>query len=598
MDEHNETDEATLNSTVAARVWVQHGVGDKIGGKYEIIKRLGAGGFGEVWLAHDTLLEQQVAIKLIRPQFAEDERAHANFLKEARTMIKLKHAHIVSIYYLGHDKAEALIYLVMEWAELGTLADKLKAGPLAIPDCERIFSQICQAVEYAHQQKVIHLDLKPHNILLNGQDNVLVADFGLARVLEKTSVALSQKLGTPLYMAPEQTWSDSAGGFSDVYALGLILHEMLTGQRPAREVQERKFIIRCAESVPGEFKSVIEQATQDDRKKRFPTVKALVEGFQTAIKTRDLFNNGNVYLNKGEYDQAIANYDEVIRLNSKFAMAYYNRGNAYNAKKNYDQAIADYSKAIRLKPNLDTTPLALAYGLRGNGFYNQEKYDQAIRDYTEAIDLNPHYVNIYYNRGIAYHQKNDYDHAIEDFTEVIRLNPIDADAYNNRGIVYKNKGDYDQAIADYSEAILLKPTEATYNNRGNAYYAKGAYNFAMYDYGKAISLEPKGVFSHISRGFSYTYKGSTDRVIADYLNPIRLEIDVHDTKVNYESAIIGYTKAIELNPNQTDTYYKRGLVYKDMGQRDKAIADFRKAVELDNNYIEALTQLRELGVEV
>jgi tetratricopeptide (TPR) repeat protein len=159
---------------------------------------------------------------------------------------------------------------------------------------------------------------------------------------------------------------------------------------------------------------------------------------------------GGVHYFRGNYDQAIADYTEAIRLNPQYATAYYNRGSAYRDKNDYDRAITDYTEAIRLNPQY-----AIAYNNRGVAYRQKNDYDRAIADYNEAIRLNPQDAIAYNNRGYAYHSKNDYDQAIADYTEAIRLNPQDAIAYTNRGNAYKAKGNTARANADYAEAERL-----------------------------------------------------------------------------------------------------------------------------------------------
>ena len=154
-------------------------------------------------------------------------------------------------------------------------------------------------------------------------------------------------------------------------------------------------------------------------------------------------DRGITYLEKGDYDLAIAEYNETIRLNPDNAVAHNNRGLAYDNKGDYDRAIAEYSEAIRLKPDL-----ALAYNNRGAAYSNKSNFDRAIADSTEAIRLKPDLALAYYNRGVAYLKKSDYDRAIADLTEAIRLKPDFADAYNNRGIAYSRKWMFRAAAAD------------------------------------------------------------------------------------------------------------------------------------------------------
>jgi uncharacterized protein (TIGR02145 family) len=194
-------------------------------------------------------------------------------------------------------------------------------------------------------------------------------------------------------------------------------------------------------------------------------------------------------MKKKEYDKAISEFNEAIRLDPKFFKAYTMRGFAYYFKKDYDKAISDCSEAIRLDPKFET-----AYNIRGDAYYEKKEYDKAISDYTQVIRLEPNF-GVYFHRGRAYYEKKEYDKAIADYTQALRLDPKDATTYMNRGHVYNFKEDYDKAIADYTEAIRLKPElPELYNYRGSMYCEKGDnyknikkdYQSASQSYGKAI----------------------------------------------------------------------------------------------------------------
>jgi tetratricopeptide (TPR) repeat protein len=204
------------------------------------------------------------------------------------------------------------------------------------------------------------------------------------------------------------------------------------------------------------------------------------------------FERGRGYVAKGDFDQAVEQYNEALKIDPKYAVTYNNRGNAYYFKKDYSRAIADYDEAIRLDPKY-----AVAYNNRGNANLGKKDYDRAIADYSEALKLDPKNAVAYYSRGDAYFRKKDYVRAIPDYGEAIKLDPKNAVAYNNRGNAYYGKNDYDRAIADYGEVIKLDPRNAVaYYTRGNVYYYKKDYSRAIADYDEAIKLDPKNAVAY------------------------------------------------------------------------------------------------------
>jgi tetratricopeptide (TPR) repeat protein len=194
------------------------------------------------------------------------------------------------------------------------------------------------------------------------------------------------------------------------------------------------------------------------------------------------------------------------------SVIYNNRGSAIASKREYDRAIQDYNEAIRLSPST-----AYNYRERGKAYYAKRDYDHAIQDFSEAIRLDPNDASAYNFRGNACDIKNDHDRAIQDFNEAIRLSPNVASTYNNRGNAFEHKEDYDRAIHDFNEAIHLDPNYANgYYDRGVAYYDKGDYARAIQDYNDAIRLEPKFGYAYVNRGAAYLLQSNLTAAIADF----------------------------------------------------------------------------------
>ncbi len=228
---------------------------------------------------------------------------------------------------------------------------------------------------------------------------------------------------------------------------------------------------------------------------------------------------GMIWYEKGEYDIAIGDYNEAIRLNPRHKWAYNNRGIAWEHKKEYDKAISDYDEAIRLDPKLSAP-----YNGRGDAWRSKGEYDKAISDYDEAIRLDPKDALAYNNRGTAWYLKKDYDKAISDYDEAIRLDPQYAAPWNNRGNAWQDKKEYDKAISDYDGAIRLDPKFAdAYNNRGIACSAKEEYDKAISDYNEVVRLDPKRSATYNLRGLAWEHKKEYDIAISDYDEAIRLD---------------------------------------------------------------------------
>jgi serine/threonine-protein kinase len=260
---------------------------------YRLVSRLGAGGMGEVYLARDTRLGRDVAIKVLPPALAADPDRIARFEHEAKMLASLNHPHIGSIY--GFEEADGRHALVLELVEGPTLADRIAKGPLPLDEALAIARQIAEAVEAAHEHGVVHRDLKPANIKLRPDGTVKVLDFGLAKALERgrldvpsaasaptSPVATSDGriVGTPFYMSPEQARGRPVDRRTDVWAFGCVLYEMLTGRRPfegkdaaevlAQVLEREPDLASLPASTPSSVRRLLRRCLEKDRKKRLP----------------------------------------------------------------------------------------------------------------------------------------------------------------------------------------------------------------------------------------------------------------------------------------------------------------------------------------
>src|SRR5579859_1894530 len=205
-------------------------IGQRLG-NYKVVAKIGEGGVATVFRAEQINIKRDVALKVLKTQ-DDDSDIVQRLEREAETIGRLSHPHILKLFDFGQKRG--LTYLVTELVTGGSLAAQVRRGPLSAAEANRIFQQLASALDYAHQQGVIHRDLKPHNVLIDSNGNVLLSDFGLARLV-KAPTGLTPSgaiVGTPAYMAPEQWTGDVADARTDIYALGVILFEMLLGTLP------------------------------------------------------------------------------------------------------------------------------------------------------------------------------------------------------------------------------------------------------------------------------------------------------------------------------------------------------------------------------
>src|SRR5581483_751476 len=211
------------------RLGVMERHGEIIDGRYVLGEELGQGADATVYRAQDLRLDRTVAIKLLRPELQADPTFVARFEREARSVALLEHPSIVRVHEYG--TALGTHYLVMDYVAGGDLRARLRGGALPVDDALGIASDVAAALGAAHAAGIIHRDVKPANILLHGDGHAKVTDFGIAKMLDVPALtATAALLGTPHYLAPEQASGDGVTPASDVYALGVVLFEMLTGQ--------------------------------------------------------------------------------------------------------------------------------------------------------------------------------------------------------------------------------------------------------------------------------------------------------------------------------------------------------------------------------
>lgn len=207
-------------------------IGKQLGGRYEILGRVGGGGMAIVYKGLDILLHRHVAVKVLRQQYVHDEEFIQRFRREAQAAASLSHPNVVSIYDVGQE--EDIHYIVMEYVEGTTLNEQIKEkAPLQVEEAVHIASQICDALDHAHHNQIIHRDIKPHNILIGKNGRVKVTDFGIARAVTSSTITQTGSVvGSVHYFSPEHAKGTPTGEQSDLYSLGIVMYQMLTGRLP------------------------------------------------------------------------------------------------------------------------------------------------------------------------------------------------------------------------------------------------------------------------------------------------------------------------------------------------------------------------------
>ena len=266
-------------------------LGDTLGDRYLLSGLLGAGGMAEVFLAYDRILGRDTALKVLKEHYAKDERFVGRFRKEAQSAAALNHPNVVQVYDQGRAE-DGRYYIAMEHVPGGSLEDLIKSkrrGPLAPAKASRLASQVAEALHAAHARGIVHRDIKPQNVLIGETGHAKVADFGIALPASRTSTSGTNLLfGTPSYMSPEQAMGERVGPESDLYSLGVVLYEMLTGTVPfAAEGPLATAMKHLTElplpptkrnaSVPEAMDALVMKLLSKDPEDRYPSAAQLIE---------------------------------------------------------------------------------------------------------------------------------------------------------------------------------------------------------------------------------------------------------------------------------------------------------------------------------
>src|SRR5215475_4983347 len=279
-------------------------IGTKLG-RYEIRSQLGAGGMGEVYLAQDTRLDRKVALKILPDEVAADPDRMRRFVQEARAASGLNHPNIITIYEI--DQADATAFIAAEFIEGSTLRERMRTQALALGDVLNVAVQVAGALAAAHANGIVHRDIKPENIIHRSDGIAKVLDFGLAKLTGQGSQELVDSeaptraaletdsgivMGTAIYMSPEQARGHQVDARTDVFSLGVVIYELLTGHLPfegssiyeimAAILSDRESppLSRYSPEVPDELELIVSKALKKNRDERYQTIKDLLLDLQ------------------------------------------------------------------------------------------------------------------------------------------------------------------------------------------------------------------------------------------------------------------------------------------------------------------------------
>jgi len=300
-------------------------VGRVLGDRYEVLEKIGGGGMALVYKARCRLLNRFVAIKVLRPEFTEDEEFVKKFRREAQSAASLSHPNIVGIYDVGTENNN--YYIVMEYIKGQTLKELIKSkGTLGVENATNIAIQICYALDHAHKNHIVHRDIKSHNILIREDNSVKVTDFGIARAVSSSTITnTGNVIGSVHYFAPEQARGGYTDEKSDIYSLGVVMYEMLTGRLPfegetpiavaLKHIQEEPLPPSKINSrIPKAIEAIIFKCMEKEVSKRYSSASEIINDLRQSL----VMPNGD-FVKKNKFVDESTRVLQPIKITDKDA---------------------------------------------------------------------------------------------------------------------------------------------------------------------------------------------------------------------------------------------------------------------------------------
>lgn len=488
-------------------------IGKTIGEKYRVIEKLGDGGMGSVYKAEHLLMSRNVALKVLRRSLADDSENDEfvrRFQGEARTASKISHPNAITIHDFGLEGDTP--YLVMELNEGKSLKSILaETGALPLSRICTIMRQVCDAVDEAHAYGIVHRDLKPDNIMISqkrdGSDYAVVLDFGIAKILgggggdkDSAMTKTGAVIGTPKYMSPEQVIARELDGRSDIYSLGIILFEMLTGEVPFEADSAMQLMIRHVNEVPTPVRelkpslgisqaieSVVAKALEKEQANRHQTVVEFIEELEAAANGTSASSSSDVFLSseavvhsnsssssKPRSWSAIAAVLSLLLLGGGGA-GFYFLNRVPHGEPEIQLASAEDTTTPDMQQNGNKATRGVPEGLSegsengkgesiedylgaGTDYIRLGHYDKAAVVLEKAVQVDPENVAAYKKLAATYTKLGRDEQALKYYQEVVHRDPKDAKAQALLGFTYKNLGKFEEARHTFQTVLVLDPT--------------------------------------------------------------------------------------------------------------------------------------------
>lgn len=628
-------------------------VGQKLG-DFEILKMIGQGGMGGVFLAHQVSLDREVAIKVITSVGGTEAKNIDRFQRESKVLAKISHPNIVPIYEVGQQGP--YYYFAMEYVKGTSLGNiltsirKAKSGIKAsnilhscltnhldsedsehdekdgtnvadidtdyIIEISRIIISIASALDYAHKQGILHRDIKPSNILIASDGTPKLVDFGLAKAETQQTITISGEFfGTPNYVSPEQVRKpETVDCRSDVFSLAATYYECLTLHTPfgGDTVNETLTQVISKEAVPpkkycprlsADFNAILLHALEKSPQDRYQTAKDFGNDIENVLEFKPITAKRpsitrRVYRGFRRNPLVTIVVCAVIIV---VILAYFVLSHSRKLSE-FEEQIQVNQQTVKQMPGS-----AIAHYSLGNAYLTSPHHEKAIAEYKRAIELKPDYAEAYYGLGIAYYKSKNYDAAIEAYKEAIRINPDNTEAYYGLGLTYSNAKKYKEAIDVLKHVVEKEPDNVdAFEALGIANQRLGKYSESSEYFKQGIIINPPKRYKSI--GLNYSMSEKYDEAIDAYKKAIELDSNdaeayaglgaVYTLSGRHQDAIESCLRAISIDSECTEAYYWLGLAHHNMGDYGKAIEAYKRELSIDSQVEEAYIALGGAYVEL
>lgn len=589
--------------------------------RFRIIAPLGTGGMGAVYQAEDTQLgNRQIAIKEMSQSGLsprEQQEAADAFRQEAVMLARLQHPNLPSIF--DHFEENGRWYLVMSFIEGETFEDYLNRslrGRLPVEEVIHIGITLCTVLGYLHNQQpaIIFRDLKLANIMRTPEEDLYLIDFGIARHFKPGQSKDTAYYGSMGYAPPEQYGKAQTTPRSDIYSLGAILHQLLSGHDPASTPFRFPALSLLVPTVPADLARLVSRMLDIDEEQRPASVLQVKQELQALLSStlstsalrginplptapalaqlpsvppeptkEQWLETGNTHFQAQRYREALTAYDHALHLDSNLAEASKYKSLALYELSRYKEMLVTCEQALRLNPDD-----IMLYQCKADALESLGKSEEAIRVYDQAIYLAPDTVYSYYRKADVLTMLGRWEEALLVLEQAMRLAPTDVRGYYGKADILEALGRREEALLLLEQAIYLAPGEIRgYRTKAILLEALDHTKEALSTREQVIHLDPNDAYNHYFKGALLEKLQRYEEALDAYDKALRLETNddfLYQRKASvlsklnrYGEALRAYDEAILLKPDAASAYRGKGDVLQQLGRQAEAAQAYTQA---------------------